>query len=737
MDEMGNGGFDKFLIAPYKSGLRRDLETWLTPRDSFRILQNVNIKRGKFVKRFGEELIGNSHEKSRARVKVGVTDAAGGPTAGNVPGTIWKVGQIFTIGNDVYTVELSGLQTMLTTSATGVGTFDTSNGSFTFNNTANSVDIYWYPAEPIMAISHYEKGPVNEHETFVFDTQFIYKYNGNSFDKDTTQPTPFKGSDTNFFWSTNFIGASRDNIALFITNFNAKYPTPSASDDNMFYYDGSNWNDFSVLTKFNSNQDLIISAKIIIAWKDRLFLLGVIERNVSTTTNTAFLSRVRYSHNGSPLSATAWLQGKTSYAGNEADGGGFIDLPVEEEIVSATIIKDRLIVYCERSTWELIATGNPAIPFTWVGISTSAGSASTFSTVDFDNESVTISINGIYACNGSDVARIDRQIPNEVFSFLKTSTGTSRIQGIRDFYNDLAYWSVLDFADAKTHRFPNKLLVFNYIDKSWSMYDDTITAFGYIEQTSSKDWSFGNWDISGGWGTYYQQGDSRFILAGNHQGFLFKVNNELPKNAPVMTVAKVTITSGKAYLLIPSHNIADGEFIYFEDQNLSYNNDGIFKARYLDENNIVIEGGNIAGTYLGGGTVTRVSRITMQSNEWNPYVQTGDRLYLSKIDFCVTNTIDGEVIVDYDLDSLGWSFIEHGVNSGAILGNNVLEMHAYKDITIEKFKDTLWRTIYFQASADFVNIEITLSDDQMVNKNISMSPFELQGMILYTSRENQ
>jgi len=63
-------------------------------------------------------------------------------------------------------------------------------------------------------------------------------------------------------------------------------------------------------------------------------------------------------------------------------------------------------------------------------------------------------------------------------------------------------------------------------------------------------------------------------------------------------------------------------------------------------------------------------------------------------------------------------------------GNNILN-------PLDVYKKILWKTIYFQAMGDNVSIEITLTDEQMVSEKISLSPFELQGMILYTMKEGR
>jgi len=814
--------YDRFLIAPYNSGLDKSLTSWLTPEDSFQKLKNASIFKGRIVKRFGSELVG-SDLNSRVRYSIpittqtlGLTDASGnitgnvaggvyeigqtfligteifevvvlgtpgvmtttgastvhtfntstgayvingaaanteatfypvdngetsplGSASGTAPGNIFKVGQNFSIGDEVFTVKETGTPgTMLTTGSSTTHTFNTTNGEYDFVGASPLTQIYFYPSESIMGITHYEKGPINEHITYVFDTQFIYKYNGNSFNNDSLFTGTFHGSNKQFFWSTNYLGSTSDGIALFVSNFNATVGSPGATDDPMYYYDGSSWGDFSAKTKYNSASDIVASAKIIIAWKNRLLLLNTVEKTLlPAPSNAAHPNRIRYSHNGNPFSANAWLQRRQAIGTDKADGGGYTDAPVEEQIMSAKIINDRLVVYLERSTWELAYTGNTALPFIWKSISTDIGCESTFSTVNLENEIVTVDTTGVYACNGASIGRIDNKIPEEVFSFLKSSDGTKRVHGIKDFFNNYIYWTFLDNASKDTHEYPDKILVYNFYNQSWSIYDDTITTFGYFEQSSDKTWSNpGSWSTGGTWGGFYKQSQSRRILAGNHKGYLFLVNNDLPKNAAVLPIANLTTSYGEATLTIPDHNLANNEFVKLVDDNVS-GEEAIFKIIRSSSDTIKLIDPIFTGTYKGNGQLIRVSKIDFQSKDWNPYIKTGDKIYLAKMDFCVVNTGKGELTVNYNIDSIdGIDFINSGNITGASLGTNIIELYGNNVLNpLDVYKKLLWKTIYFQALGDYVNINITLTDEQMIDEESAFSKFELQGMILYTMKE--
>src|ERR1700734_649823 len=98
--------FDRFLIAPFNSGLHTDLKPWLIADDAFETLNNAYVFRGRVRKRFGSILMGQGDADtaltnqlfSRLRVNLGSS------TSGTVPGIIWEVGQLFSVGDDILTV---------------------------------------------------------------------------------------------------------------------------------------------------------------------------------------------------------------------------------------------------------------------------------------------------------------------------------------------------------------------------------------------------------------------------------------------------------------------------------------------------------------------------------------------------------------------------------------------------------------------------------------------------------
>lgn len=743
--------FDRFLIAPYKSGLRKDLASFLIPEDAFTKLNNAYVFRGKVKKRFGSDFTGSGETvnalrqlRSRVRINLGNTDGSGDIT-GTVPGAIFKIGQMFSIGTEIFTVQATGTPViMLTTGAATTHTYNTTTGIFDIQGAAITTACYFYPSEPIMGLTLYEYGSVNEHTAFAFDTQYVYKFTGSSWSQDgpgATTATYFHGDNKDFFWTCNWTGLTDDSIVLFVTNFQATLgATPPATDDNMYYYDGTNWTNFSALTKWNSAEDIVKTARIIIPFKNRLLLLNTIEQDIApTVTNTAHTNRCRYSHNGSPLAANAWLEPNTAFGANNADGAGYIDAPTEEEIVSAAIIKDRLIIYFERSTWELVYTHNESLPFVWQSINSSLGSEATFSTIPFDKSILTVGTTGIHACNGANVQRIDEEIPDEVFELLKTTSGTKTVHGVKDYFSEMVYWTFRNNQFADYNSYPDKILVYNYQNGTWALNDDCFTAFGYFEQGTDLTWeeALFEWEETNEtWTSYYAQANSRTVIAGNHQGFVLRLNSDKNTNAQAMQISDMSYSAVTELITITciNHNLLEGEYIKLSNVlGFDYGDDNVFQVfKRVDANTITVDTSTVpTGTYIGGGLISRVSRIEINSKDWNPYLSKGFKVYISKASFCVDKTSSGEVEVNYATSSTSLDMIYEALNSEVMLGNNILETHAYDDEPIEATQDRLWHDIYFQSDGNCFMIKISLNDLQMRDEDIVESDFILNGVVLF------
>lgn len=754
--------FDRFLIAPLNTGLQTDLKRWLIPEDAFARLNNAYVFRGRVRKRFGSDYTGTGWPNtfmqpffSRLRYNLGNTDGSGNK-AGTVPGAIFEIGQAFSIGTQVFTVSVAN-GALLASSGTGTGTYNTATGAYTFTGAAATTAVFFYPSQPVQGLWNIESSVVNDNPSIAFDTQFAYLYNGTW--EYSPGSGPWHGDDTNFFWAVNWQGSDPSIDMVYVSNFFVVNPNGAgnANDDFIWRYQpstatwtqmiGANGGAATDGIYFNPaggapyTGPFVVTARIILPFKNHLVLLNTIENDGGTTlgTNSHFPARARYSFFGDPLAVNAWYEiNAADNMGNVGEGGGFLDASTEEEIIGAEFIKDRLIVYFENSTWELVWTGNGVFPFAWQKINTELGSDSTFSTIPFDKDVLAIGNVGVHACNGSNVFRIDGKIPDEIFSINKEADEIVRVVGIRDYYTEMVYWT---FPDGSATKYPNKVLVYNYQNQSWAFNDDTITFLGYFEQQTDVTWQeyTETWEESDEtWTSGVVEANFRQIIGGNQHGFVYLILPDRNENQAVMQITNMTAVSTTITLTIIDHTLTQEDYIAIENlQGVTLDRE-IYKVNSTPTANTITIIGTLTGTYTGGGVVARVSNIDILSKQWNPYIGRGRNFYLARIDFCVDRTENGEVTVDYYPSDSEQSMLLMGnggtQGTGANMGNGVLETRPYDPIIypFEQVQDRLWHPIYFQTDGQTIQIRIYMNKDQMLDSSIARSGFVLEGLILHT-----
>jgi hypothetical protein len=773
--------FDRFLIAPITTGLDLSMRPFLIPEDAFTELQNAYVFRGRVRKRFGERLMGSGWVNqateqlfSRFRINLGNTNGSGNISV-TVPGAVFKVGQMFSIGTEIFTVVVTGAPgVMLTTGAATVHTYNTTNGALVINGAAAATPVYFYPAEPVMGLTNYENGPINNQPSYGFDTQFAYVFTGGAWQRSGT--LLFNAHDNiKFVWTDNYRGLTPGGPpTMFVTNFSFTVPAPAATDDPIWYtQDGSTWTAATGANAFYFAPNggaihtgpYVKTARIIVGFKNRLLLLNTIENDNSggAGVNTQYANRCRYSFIGSPFAANAWYEpNQTDAAGNIASGAGFVDATTQEQIVSAEFIKDRLIVYFERSTWELAYTGSQVLPFVWQKINTELGSEATFSSVPFDKVILTMGTTGVHACTGANVERIDTKIPDEIFEITQKDLGVQRVAGVRDYYTELVYWTFPSTRQNSLEIFPTQILVYNYRNDSWAVNTDCITAWGYFEQQNGMTWNSTTltWEEADVlWDSGTIQAQFRQVIAGNQQGFTFIIDSDDSRNAKAMQITNMTQSGSNVQLKIIDHtlqvvvssgDITEGDYIIIEniqgatltDTNPDHDEqNGIFPiSKVIDKDTVLIPNALLTGTYTGGGTAARVSNIAIMSKQWNPYIDKGVDVYLARIDFGVKRTGAGELTVDYFPSASELSMLDEGgpLGTNSLMGDGILETSAYSAALypLEQEQNRLWHPVYFQSTGECIQIFMYMSDHQITQAAIAFAPFEMDGLILHTKMDS-
>lgn len=715
---------DRFLIAPYdtNSGLQTDVKPWLIPDEAFAELNNAYVFRGRVRKRFGSKWIADDKLSTRLRIQVGVT--AGGTLAGNVrtinvdAGMPTAVGQGFSVLGIFFTVfnPAAGVQQMKRSdNSAAVATYNLTTSAFNITGTGapNGTPVYFYPALPVMGLLNFEDTSINNEFIIGFDTRYAYQYN-NGWLRLNGETTPgaavWTGTDSQFFWGETWTGANASDKVFFVTNFNENEPNFIRK----FTRNPNLWDNFR--PQIDATPNFLNSARIIVVFKNRLVFFNTWEGPAAPLPGTQYVNRCRYSQVGSPLAVDAFRQ-------DIPGKGNAIDAPTTEAIITVEFIKDRLIVYFERSTWELVYQGNQAYPFAWQKINTELGVESTFSIVPFDKVAIGVGNVGIHACNGGNVERIDTKIPDQVFAIHNADAGVQRVYGIRDYFVEMIYWTFPSVDTNTDFPFPNKVLVYNYKTGTWAFNDDSITVFGYINQplNNSITWdsTTTTWNDPVTWDSGSLQVQFRQILAGNQEGYTFIVDSNETTNSPVLQITNITSTPVTQITAI-NHNLRVGDFIWIQDAVWSDASNGlnhqIFEViQVIDNNNFYILG-IFTGTYMGAGVIARVSQIGITTKEFNFYAKQGRNVSINKVDFMVDTTeFDAQCSLDVNffVSTSDDPLLQEGLLNGTNPGLGTLDTFPYVTVPFEINSTRVIHPVYLLTDGEFVQLELTMNNTQM------------------------
>ncbi len=775
--------YQPYYIANYDEdgGLDQSHEPFLIPEKAFPVLEDAYVWRGRVRRREGFSFLGRLKRTLTATAMGNIDSGAGPfpttvtinlftalsllatePNAQLVPGTaadpivITIAGAPATLTDNLGdgTMTIAGAGSANITSAnlcyaTGVLTLVFSGA---FGPLAATITTIYYPGLPVMGLPRQETNAINEEDLIAFDTKYAYRYTGGQFARLGT--TVWNGDDSEFFWCTNYYKNANGKL-LWATNFHRGGP----ANDPIYYWDSTTWTAFRPILRADNaaNPSMLLQARVILPYKDHLIALNTWEGNDTLGTGTQFGNRIRFSWNGDPTIIGVVAAGPVwttigAWADDIPGYGGYLDLPTSEQIITAEFIKDTLIVKCERSSWKLIQTGNKALPFLTEKINTELGSESTFSVVPFDRGVLTVGNYGITTDDTVNVTRIDQKIPDAAFFFNNSFDGVKRIHGIRDFANELVYWNYPSSQnDAK---FPDKVLVYNYRNNTYAIFNDSFTCFGYFQRTSDKTWAdytdFPWSDWISKWSSGATQSRYPSLVGGNQHGFVLELNSD-SYNDTSLTITGIDSSVSPTLLTIPNHNLQTGQFIEITGiissgvpDYATALNGSIFKVfvrsantlQLLDSLGNIVDFGGVAGTYIGEGKITPVNNINITTKVFSPFYDQGGQARLAYVDFLLDTTRNGEIASYVYLDENDSIPINYENPGSGNLGKSIVYTKPENAalIPFQTYQNKIWHRVYVQAVCQNFSVQLTMNDAQMFNKEINVNDIVLHAMVLYVSK---
>ena len=747
-------------IASYEndSGLNTYYEPFLIPEKAFPIIEDAFVWRGRVKRRPGYKLIGRLRRTQTFTLPA--ADGTGTYTKLDVLSSIRGAQpyaqlqpnfQTITIdlgGPDVSIYKDDGLGAITYVSGTYTitsGTINYITGKLVLNFSVNppaattvQIASFYFPTLPVMGLLTRETPATNDEIMFAFDTVYAYTYNYSTLlfeEVASSAPTTWTGTDSDFFWGTNYWNLTATNTRLFWVTNNV---------DRIRYYNDTAWVTPDLYTTSAASANYQIrSALLIVAYKNRLLFLNTKETEAGVSIN--YNQRIRWSQIGDPTASDAWYS-------DVVGKGGFIDIPTSENIVSCEFVKDVLLIKCERSSWKLTYLGNPNFPFAPERVNSELGCESTFSLVPFDRGVFAVSNFGITTDDSVNVSRIDQVIPRSVFQVSTDDNGLKRIHGVRDYYQEVVYWTYPSIEYNPI--FPNQLFVYNYVNQTWAIWNDSYTCFGYFQYQDDLTWAklpYETWtEWTDPWNSATGEALFPYVSAGNNQGFIVRMEDGL-KNDPFLQINSFNLATDPTHITVYQHNLGQSainpkySFVIVNgilgDSQYTALNGNTYLANVVDANTITLEdalGNDVyitAGTYLGGGTLQPLNNINVWTKVFAPFYDQGNQARVGYIDYLLDKTDKGQISVDFYIDennSIPINDPDTYSNKGLLGSATVSTAPANANlIPWQATQNKIWQRQFVQAVCQNFQIQIYMSDKQMFDADIQPSEINMHAMAIY------
>lgn len=503
--------YDELLIAPFREGKRKDVESWLLPNEAFDDLENVYLHRGVLQKRRGYKVYGQMGTFVSA--ETGFSNPGGNQytkTLANTP----------IIAGSLKVYDDGGPQALYDD---GSGTF-TGNGTGTIDYTTGAVDVTFTGAivGNVDADYHYSdtgndrkirglfnlENSLGDDKLVACDRDCLSVYDityGYFANKSNGANYIYFGNTTELFHARGY------KSKLYLTD-----GIDSTASSGMWTYDPSTDQVSDFTAQYGSGgTDLVNKCTTIIPYYRRLLLI----RTVEGVSNTDYKQRIRWSKIDDPTTWRADIPGQ----------GSGLDAATNEEIVGAGIIHDVLVVALERSIWLFEYTGGYTPPFRWRRIKGNLEINAIYGTIETEQMVIFIGHGGIYACDGVNVQRLDDKIPD----FTIEDINIEYFNKVCAVYDRGLDQVLISYPSTQSSTENDRTLAFGLKDGWFAEYNFGMHALGSYIQITDQTFA----DLTDGttlWGVYSsflfqeltRQAREDLILGGKDAGYVYGISDD-------------------------------------------------------------------------------------------------------------------------------------------------------------------------------------------------------------------
>lgn len=345
-------------------------------------------------------------------------------------------------------------------------------------------------------------------------------------------------------------------------------------------------------------------------------------------------------------------------------GSGLILLDTVEFISGASILGNVIAMNLTDSNWTLEKTQDAFNPYRPRRIPSVIGTNADFSFAQWGNEVMSIGLTGIITTDGRVSNRADDKIP----FFTRDDIDQANINltyGGFDRNTSQFLFSYLSADAPPLTTTQNKVLVGNYEERSWSVYDMSFSVFGEtfsglnltwddIYEVNDPSWLEWNttekaWDQIGLGQNNYK------CLAGDDNGFIYELDQDCDDYYTPITGV---VNSNPAVLLIDPTNFAVGDQVVISgvqgmteinnfDPTLPYEEFTPYTVVAFGPGTVTILENSIPfGIAVPNtGAVSKIINFSAETIPFNPWREKGLRIFISHVEFLLS-TNSGNLLVD-------------------------------------------------------------------------------------------
>jgi hypothetical protein len=354
-------------------------------------------------------------------------------------------------------------------------------------------------------------------------------------------------------------------------------------------------------------------------------------------------------------------------------GSGLLEADTYELLKGASILGTIIAVNFSRSNWTLEKTRDPFNPYFIRKVPSVIGTDAAFSFASWYDQTVSIGKTGIISTDGRESLRIDNKLPyftqDEINStdFELTYGGFER--------NNSQFMFAYRSSDSNIADTQNKVLVNNYEENTWSVYDQRFSCFGQSTLGQNLTWdeiyeannpSWARWDTTEEvWDRIGIGSEVQKTLAGDDLGFVYELNVDYDDYVVAVTgiVAGVTTTiniNPAAFQVGDKISIRDVLGMTEINDDVRQDNEQdwpIVLSKTVTSITINVNSTGFSA-WTSGGIVSKVISFYAEMSPFNPYRSSGCKCYVSHVEFLL-DTDDGHLLVDVYEDEEESPFISN------------------------------------------------------------------------------